>query len=1100
MVTPEGEPEGPALPPEIIELIEPEYEPEQETEQSPDQEPLNEPEGEPENQPEQEPEKELELINPETGDPVPRQPAPEFIPFQDYIEQLHEQQENTDQIPDTEPEQESEIIPEQESEVTPEHESEVIPDQESEVIPEQHQGKTQKKKHNKTKSLEPITDPKELGEYKHYEYQHIVKTKYDPIFSQKQIRKPQKKPVKKPKQIQKKKPIKVKKIEPIIEKKELGEYKHYEYSHTLKTKYSQRQAQKKPEKSEKKTEKPQTPVQKKKPIKVKKIEPITDPKELGEYKHYEYSHTIKSTSTQKQASKKSEKSEKKTEISQKTKKKSKSEEIKELELIVDPIETEKGEESHESKADFSSEQTQKVAKKASEKQETDKSSEVSKEKVNEIIEQESQTQSQLQQKMKVKKQEKLKTKQRVELISSKLLELQERYRQETGKRSIYNKKETKGFKEWLEKQKKLTLKKSESNRKSEIREEWELLLEKWINEANENEISKEIKEELLSIIKKYGKAKAIYWRIIQVLKRKNLPIKETEEIEGLLKKLEKMTGIQTEIFKNLRAFRAFYNDNIRWYKNRIIAEREKFMKHLVQKLKYLKKIEKTQKVIKRNWKEILNENLYKNITLSLNEKSIINKILQKLKITESDKTDLISILSKLPTEHLISLLGQDFRQHTQNYIKWGWDYDLHLKKLILTDYFKKNEKNKTIINNEKKYDSVTLKFLILLKKTVESIFGYKIRQDIFSKEFLGQSNGHYEYIKGKSKLNPKFLLFKQELNSYEEALKAKLEKEFKKVKPIVDNYFAILEILPNRRFKIFKFHPNIDLDYFKSIDSIKKAYWFGYLLADGSLFVSKVDKFISVEMDVKDGELVKRYIQEIGFNPKYVKYYKRIFYNEKGRKIIKRTFRARFTNVYFANNLVSKGFILGKKSEKIRFPFLNKREYILACLLGFFDGDGSHVGTPTIYSKSRLFLKDIIKILNDLGYSQSFNIGKKIDNRKYAEKPVITYYLGLSGDVFNDMLDVYSNSLYRKRKIYLIGEKMAEYRRQQWRKNLALIIYNTKLKFSKKELSNLRRTLSYKKIAQLHNEKFGIRISLHTIRYWCLKWNINIDKKNTNTM
>ncbi|NVM37313.1 MAG: hypothetical protein HWN81_17075, partial [Candidatus Lokiarchaeota archaeon] len=312
-------------------------------------------------------------------------------------------------------------------------------------------------------------------------------------------------------------------------------------------------------------------------------------------------------------------------------------------------------------------------------------------KVNEVIEQESQTQSQLQQNIKAKKQEKLKTKQKVELISSKLLELQEKYRQETGKRPIYNKKETKGFKEWLEKQKILTLKKSENIRKSEIKEEWELLLEKWINEANENEISKEIKEELLNIIRKYRKSKAIYWRIIQILKRKNLPIKETEEIEGLLKKLEKITGVQVEIFKNLRAFRAFYNDNIRWYKKSITAERQKFMKHLSQKLSYLKKIKKTQKVIKENWKEILKENLYKNITLSLKEKSIINQILQKEKLTEVEKKELISILSKLPTEYLISLLGNDFKKHTQNYIKWGWDFDQGVKRLMLNKFISLKE-------------------------------------------------------------------------------------------------------------------------------------------------------------------------------------------------------------------------------------------------------------------------------------------------------------------------------------------------------------------------------------------------------------------------
>jgi len=658
LVTPEGEPERPAETPETIEIrvdlekwgYEPEYEPEEEIEQSseieleyqPEQDPLKESEPEAINQPEQESQKELVPINPETGEPVPPEIDWEFIPLQDYLEKLYEQQQNIDEVPDTETKQESE------------------------VISEQQQGKIQKKKHINAKKLELITDPKELGKYKHYEYQHIIKTKYDPIFSQKQIKKPQKNPAKKQKSVPKKKPTKVKKLEPITDPKELGEYKYYEYSHTIKTKYSQRQAQKKPEKSEKNPSDLQKQVQKKKPIKVKKLESITDPKELGEYKHYEYSHTIKANSTQKQGQKKSENSEKKSEISQKTKKESKPEEVKELELIVDGIETEKSEESHESNTEPASEQPQRVAKNTSEKQEVQKSSEISKEKVNKITEQESQTQRKTLQNVKVKKQKKVKREQKIEPVSTEILELRNKYRKETGKRPIYNKKDTKGFKEWLEKRKKLVLKKSKSAKKSESRGEWEILLEKWINEFDEKELSQEIKEELTNIVRKYRKFRAIYRKIIQLVQKENLTKKETDEIEGLLKNLEKMTEIQAGLFKNLRTFEAFYNQNVIWFKYHITAQRERFINHLAQKLKNLKKIERSDISFKKNWKEILKENLHKSTELSMKEKSKIIKILQKRELTEQDNSELKPLLSKLSRKELISLLGREFESFNIN--------------------------------------------------------------------------------------------------------------------------------------------------------------------------------------------------------------------------------------------------------------------------------------------------------------------------------------------------------------------------------------------------------------------------------------------------
>ncbi|KKK43590.1 hypothetical protein LCGC14_0727530 [marine sediment metagenome] len=252
--------------------------------------------------------------------------------------------------------------------------------------------------------------------------------------------------------------------------------------------------------------------------------------------------------------------------------------------------------------------------------------------------------------------------------------------------------------------------------------------------------------------------------------------------------------------------------------------------------------------------------------------------------------------------------------------------------------------------------------------------------------------------------------------------------------------------------------------------------------------LSKGNKLLSIELKATDGIILKNFIHAIGYNPNYVRYYKRIKYNDKGQKKIRRTFRVRFTNDHFCDNLIKHGFILGKKSSKIRFPSLKKREYILACLLGFFDGDGSHVGTPTIYTQSRAFLVDIISKLKALGYAKDFKIKKKVDKRPNSSN---LNYLGLGGEVFNNMINVYSNSLPRKRKRYLVGEAMKNFRREQWAIYLADVEKNRKkLMFSKEKLSELRQTLSYKEIAQLHYEIYKTKISLNVIYYWCKKWGI----------
>lgn len=164
-----------------------------------------------------------------------------------------------------------------------------------------------------------------------------------------------------------------------------------------------------------------------------------------------------------------------------------------------------------------------------------------------------------------------------ETVSKNTLDLREKYRQKTGKRPIYNKKETKGFLSWLERQKKLALKMKQEKKEEQIgetKEAWQILLEKWVWEANGSKISKEVNEELIDIIRKYQKFRNIYLKLINLLEKRNLTKEEDEAIEKLFKKLEQVSRIQANMFTNLRAFRSLYNQYHIWDMNRILKERE----------------------------------------------------------------------------------------------------------------------------------------------------------------------------------------------------------------------------------------------------------------------------------------------------------------------------------------------------------------------------------------------------------------------------------------------------------------------------------------------------------------------------------------------
>ena len=85
---------------------------------------------------------------------------------------------------------------------------------------------------------------------------------------------------------------------------------------------------------------------------------------------------------------------------------------------------------------------------------------------------------------------------------------------------------------------------------------------------------------------------------------------KNEIIEKFVEKLENMTKIQAEMFKNLRAFQVFYNQKIKWFEHEIVAHKQRFVVHLTQKLKKLKKNETEKKyksitAVKPDWKELL---------------------------------------------------------------------------------------------------------------------------------------------------------------------------------------------------------------------------------------------------------------------------------------------------------------------------------------------------------------------------------------------------------------------------------------------------------------------------------------------------------------
>ncbi|MFX1554996.1 MAG: hypothetical protein ACFFBV_13805, partial [Promethearchaeota archaeon] len=194
------------------------------------------------------------------------------------------------------------------------------------------------------------------------------------------------------------------------------------------------------------------------------------------------------------------------------------------------------------------------------------------------------------------------------------LKLQQLYRQETGKRPIYRRRETIGFSQWLKDQKAETKKVEETEEKKREDEKWKKILKEWIKESKEELLNSELKLVLKEILQEYD--------ILEDLDRKciyiNLTDKERDKWISYLKKYESKYPIHVHLLQNIYGFKVFIEESHPWDINRI---KTRFLRHLVKKYEILK-----QNLRNLNFKNIKSSGLREFITRY--QKFMLNEFLK----------------------------------------------------------------------------------------------------------------------------------------------------------------------------------------------------------------------------------------------------------------------------------------------------------------------------------------------------------------------------------------------------------------------------------------------------------------------------------------
>ena len=197
-------------------------------------------------------------------------------------------------------------------------------------------------------------------------------------------------------------------------------------------------------------------------------------------------------------------------------------------------------------------------------------------------------------------------------------------------------------------------------------------------------------------------------------------------------------------------------------------------------------------------------------------------------------------------------------------------------------------------------------------------------------------------------------------------------------------------------------HPNLKENIFECIDTKEKAYWLGFLYADGCVFKESGNKKyyrITLDLSEKDVESVERFCEFMGANKD------KITTLIRKEKYVSKCIAIRSKQITYDLEKIG---CVPCKSKIIRLPDLSNKKLNLAFLLGFYDGDGDE-NSCYLTCGSYDFLLDI---------KSKYNIDSKL--KKTDQN---TYRFNLKSNLVNQMLDNHKDSMPRKRKTYNVVKK-----------------------------------------------------------------------------
>ena len=198
---------------------------------------------------------------------------------------------------------------------------------------------------------------------------------------------------------------------------------------------------------------------------------------------------------------------------------------------------------------------------------------------------------------------------------------------------------------------------------------------------------------------------------------------------------------------------------------------------------------------------------------------------------------------------------------------------------------------------------------------------------------------------------------------------------------------------------------------FENIDSIEKAYWLGFLAADGCNYRREKNATILINIHQKDREQLEKFLKFCNCDNKIDDYIATEGYSNNTPMC-----KIQIYSIKMSDDLTQLG-VPPKKSLILQPPHI-KEQFFLPYILGYFDGDGS-ISKTNQYNNYEISIqgtKEILEWINSL-----LQISNKIEQRKEINKN--SYYIRCGGtnkpyQILKKLYDSCEIHLERKYQIY----------------------------------------------------------------------------------